>query len=232
MRLHYLQHVPFEGLGYIQQWADENSITISSTKLFEKEKFPSQDEFDFLVIMGGPMDVNNEQKYNWLSAEKEFVNNTIKLNKPVLGICLGAQIIANVLGANVYPNKEKEIGWFDVSKVSTSHPSKLFEIFPNSINVFQWHGDTFNLPKGAILLAESEICKNQAFLYGEKVLALQFHLESTQEAIQKLIENCSDELIEAPFIQTVREMTDSESKIKNTNRIMKNILEFLSREVR
>jgi GMP synthase-like glutamine amidotransferase len=224
MKLHYLQHVPFEGLGYIETWAKENSITVSYTKMFNNKKLPQQNEFDFLVVMGGPMSVNNEDIYGWLKDEKEFVLETIQNNKPVLGICLGAQMIAKALGAKVYPNAEKEIGWFTVKNITGSALSGLL---PREYEIFQWHGDTFDLPDGAVHLAESPVCVNQAFVYGNKVIGLQFHLESTSDTIDKLITNCADELIDAPYIQSAEEMKSGIEKTYSTNKLMKIILDYL-----
>ena len=224
MKLHYLQHVPFEGLGYIETWAKENSITVSCTKMFNNEKLPRQNEFDFLVVMGGPMSVNDEEELPWLVKEKNFVKETIENNKPVLGICLGAQMIAKALGAKVYPNAEKEIGWFSVKNIPGSALSKLL---PKEYEIFQWHGETFDLPEGAVHLAESPVCKNQAFVYGNKVIGLQFHLESTSETIDKLITNCADELIDAPYIQSGEEMKSGIEKTFSTNKLMKIILDYL-----
>jgi len=119
MRAHYLQHVPFEGLASIGRWLDAAGYEISATRLFDPEKLPSLDNIDLLVIMGGPMSVNDEKAFPWLAAEKQFVRDAIDSGKAVLGICLGAQLIASALGARVYPNAVKEIGWFPIHGVET-----------------------------------------------------------------------------------------------------------------
>lgn len=115
MKIHYLQHVSFEALGYIEEWATNERIHVSRTALFLDERFPELDTFDHLIIMGGPMGVHEEHRYPWLKPEKEFIDKALTAGKHVLGICLGAQLIAEVLGARVYPNPEKEIGWFRVN---------------------------------------------------------------------------------------------------------------------
>ena len=112
MKAHYLQHVPFEGLGSIETWLQSIRAAVSVTKFFEDPTLPDPDNLDLLVVMGGPMSVNDEQKFPWLAAEKEFIRKAIEKDKAVIGICLGAQLIAGAMGAAVYPNKEKEIGWF------------------------------------------------------------------------------------------------------------------------
>ncbi len=114
MRAHYLQHVPFEGLGSIKSWLKKSGYEISNTQFFNSKVLPSIDEIDLLVVMGGPMSVNDEAKYPWLVEEKKFIRNTIEAGKSVLGICLGAQLIASSMGVKVFSNSEKEIGWFPV----------------------------------------------------------------------------------------------------------------------
>ena len=227
MRAHYLQHVPFEGLGSIESWLQKSGYEITSTKLFDGPDFPDLRKIDFLVVMGGPMSVNDEDKFPWLLAEKQFIWDTIAKNKPVLGICLGAQLIANVLGARVYPNKTKEIGWFPIYGIETNNKS-IFE-FPASIKVFQWHGETFDLPAGAVRLAKSDVCENQAFQAGMSVIGLQFHLETTPEAARALVFNCSDELVKAPYIQTDQEiMSAGTETFQSINHLMGDVLSFLT----
>lgn len=227
MRAHYLQHVPFEGLGSIESWLKKAGYEITSTKLFDGPAFPDLRKIDFLVVMGGPMSVNDEDKFPWLLAEKQFIWDTIAKNKPVLGICLGAQLIANVLGARVYPNKTKEIGWFPIYGIETNNKS-IFE-FPASIKVFHWHGETFDLPVGAVRLAKSDACENQAFQVGKSVIGLQFHLETTPEAARELVANCGDELVKAPCIQTNQEiMSVRPETFQSINHLMDEMLSFLA----
>ena len=226
MRAHYLQHVSFEGLGSIESWLKKAGYEITSTKLFDGPDFPDLGKIDFLIIMGGPMSVNDEDKFPWLVAEKQFIWNAIAKSKPVLGICLGAQLIANALGAGVYPNKVKEIGWFPIQGIESNDQS-IFE-FPESINVFHWHGETFDLPLGAIRLAKSDACENQAFQFGKSAMALQFHLETTPVAAQALVTNCRDELIPAPFIQTEEEILSANPEhYKSINALMDKLLSCL-----
>ena len=227
MRAHYLQHVPFEGLGSIEPWLKKAGYEITSTKLFDGPDFPDLRKIDFLVVMGGPMSVNDEDKFPWLAPEKKFIWDAIAKNKPVLGICLGTQLIANVLGARVYPNKAKEIGWFPIYGIATNDKS-IFE-FPASIKVFQWHGETFDLPAGAVRLAKSDVCENQAFQVGMSVIGLQFHLETTPEAARALVFNCSDELVKAPYIQTDQEiMSAGTETFQSINHLMGDVLSFLT----
>ena len=131
---------------------------------------------------------------------------------PVLGICLGAQLIADVLGARVYANEHKEIGWFPVERADSAGTTEVGRAFPESLEAFHWHGDTFDLPDGAVHLARSAICENQAFLHKGRVLALQFHLETTRETAEMLIENCRDELDGGPHVQSAEFMLSSDAR--------------------
>ncbi len=205
MRIHYFQHESHEGLGCIEEWAGKNGHLLTSTKFYEDTKLPDLSMFDFLIIMGGSMGVNDEDKYKWLLPEKDFIKRTINSKKPVLGICLGSQLIASALGAKVYPNKYKEIGWMDI-ELTKGGKDNLFEFLPDRLKVCQWHGDTFDLPVGAILLAESEGCKNQAFIYNMHVLGLQFHLEFTEESLKRLINFGREELVKDKYVQTEHEI--------------------------
>ncbi len=228
MRAHYLQHVPFEGLGSIESWLESSGYSITSTKLFESTSFPDLDEVDLVIAMGGPMSVNDEAEYPWLVPEKEFIRAAIEQGKPVLGICLGAQLIASAMGAKVYKNAEKEIGWFPVHGISQDSVS-LFS-FPVSTQVFHWHGETFDLPSGARLLASSEGCVNQAFQLGACVIGLQFHLETTPESAHGLVENCRDELIASRYVQSEHEILGvDDDRYNSINSMMKSVLEFVTR---
>lgn len=228
MRIHYLQHVPFEGLGYIGEWAGEKGCTVTRTKLFEGENLPDEAGFDCLVVMGGPMGVDDVSKYAWLKTEKRFIEQTIQTGKQVLGICLGAQLIAQVLGARVFGNNEKEIGWYPVTAAETAGQSQMGWVFPQMFHAFHWHGDTFDLPDGAVHLAQSEACRHQAFSYGGNVLALQFHLESTRESINLLVENCGDELVPGDYIQSEEIIRGQAERIEPSNDLMKTILEKIA----
>lgn len=198
MRVHVFQHVPFEGPAGIADWAKMRSHSLTATYFFENAKPPSLTDFDFLVVMGGPMGANDENKFPWMSGEKKIIAEAIAAGKKVLGVCLGAQLIASVLGAKVYPNAEKEIGWFPVEKTIES---QLIEHFSKTENVLHWHGDTFDLPKGALRLLSSKACANQAYSFQKNVLALQFHLEMSEISIEAICKNCAHELTNDPWIQ-------------------------------
>ncbi|MBC8207153.1 MAG: gamma-glutamyl-gamma-aminobutyrate hydrolase family protein [Kiritimatiellales bacterium] len=206
MNIHWLQHVEFEGLGCIEPWLEEHGHDVSCTRFWAGEELPTTCDVDGLIVMGGPMGVTDHAEFPWLAVEKAFIKEIIAHNKPVLGICLGAQLIADVLGAKVWPAKNKEIGFFPIFENENLKADAVgFKPWENQ-TVFHWHGDTFGIPDGAVRLASSEATENQAFLYKDNVLALQFHLETTQESLLQLYENAADEITAAPFIQPLEAM--------------------------
>jgi GMP synthase-like glutamine amidotransferase len=206
MRIHCLQHVPFEGPAGIADWAVRRGHSLTSTPLFAGGTLPDRSDFDWLVVMGGPMGVHDEGAYPWLSREKGLLREAIEAGKTLVGICLGAQLIADVLGARVFRNEHKEIGWLPVELTGEGRASEIFGFLPARLPVFHWHGDTFDLPDGARHLAGSEACRNQAFLYRERVLGLQFHLESTPRSVSDIVANCADEIVPGPYVQSAERM--------------------------
>jgi GMP synthase-like glutamine amidotransferase len=230
MRAHYLQHVPFEGLGSIEHWLETAGFAITCTQFFHPLTLPAVQEIDLLVVMGGPMSVNDETAFPWLVAEKTFIREVIEAGKPVLGICLGAQLIASAMGARVYANPQKEIGWFPITGVA-SHDRSLFG-FPASMDVFHWHGETFDLPVGATLLAQSEACRHQAFQLGSSVIGLQFHLETTTESARQIVTHCREELVPAEYIQTEQAILSTPNERYDAiNRYMGEVLGYLQRSI-
>ena len=226
MRAHYLQHVPFEGLGSIEPWLAQTGYEISDTQFFAAGILPDINDIDLLVVMGGPMSVHDEREYPWLIQEKAFIRSAIEAGKTVLGICLGAQLIANAMGSEVFPNSVKEIGWFPIEAVKADD-SAAFQ-FPDTVEVFHWHGETFSLPEGAIHIAKSNGCMNQAFQIGRNVIGLQFHLEVTPESAQALVDHCRDELIDGAFIQSAEELLSTpRERYAAINDLMGKVLEHV-----
>ncbi len=228
LRIHYLQHVPFEGLGSIAEWVSLREHELTATQFFTNSTFPELTEIDWLIIMGGPMGVYDEEKYNWLASEKQLIKEAIEAGKTVIGICLGAQLIAEVLSAKVYPNDYKEIGWYPIELNEQALENRLFKGFAEKLTVFHWHGDTFDLPANAMWLASSEACKNQAFLYNEKVLGLQFHFEMTEPALKNIIENGSAELKPSPFIETAEMILNHQNFIEDNKQVLFTLLDRLA----
>lgn len=230
MRLHYLQHVPFEGLGSIEPWARLRGVNVSCTHVYRGEEFPSPDDIDLLVVMGGSMSVDEEDKHPWLKEEKVFLEKVFSGNTKVLGICLGAQLIADVLGARVYPGRYKEIGWLPIEILKAAAKVPIAQVIPNRCEVFQWHGDTFDIPKGAVHLARSDACENQAFSVENKILAFQFHLETTPDSARELIENCGHELVDSAFVQPANEIMKDLLRFGKINGLMKTVLDVFARK--
>ncbi|UCE79542.1 MAG: type 1 glutamine amidotransferase [Nitrospiraceae bacterium] len=217
MNIHYVQHVPYEGPGSIELWSTSNGHKLTSTQIYKNEILPEMDTIDWLVIIGGPMNIYQEDEHGWLVREKNFIGKAIEARKIVVGICLGAQLIADTLGARVYRNSHKEIGWFPIAFSVAARQSEIFGFLPAHLTVFHWHGDTFDITENALLLASSEACQNQAFLYDGRVIGLQFHLESTHDSVQQLVENCRDELVQSPHIQSADEILMQGSKMFKKN---------------
>ena len=229
MNVHWLQHVPFEGLGCIEPWGKTRGHRITATRFYKEEPLPPVDCVDWLIVMGGPMNIYSEGKYPWLVREKRFIEEAIKRGKVVIGICLGAQLIADVLGAKIYANPHKEIGWFLIEKTVEATKSGLFSVCPAEMEVFHWHGDTFDLPTGAMRMARSVACENQAFVYDERVVGLQFHLEIMRQDVERIIENCANEIIEGPFIQTPDLMLSEGRPFGEMNATMEGLLDQLKK---
>jgi GMP synthase-like glutamine amidotransferase len=221
--IHWLQHVPFEGLGSMEGWLLEQGYDLFCTRLWAGDPLPPADSFTGLIVMGGPMGIYDHEEYPWLPAEKKFLREVIDRGTQVLGICLGAQLLADVLGAKVSANPEKEIGWFPVTR-SDEVPELLSSVLPEELTVFHWHGDTFVLPENAVCLYSSEACANQAFLYENQVLGLQFHLETTRESAATLIDNCRSELVPAPWIMSEKDMLYGKEKYTEINDRMHQLL--------
>lgn len=228
MRIHYLQHVPFEDPANIVDWARERGHSLTGTHLYNYEAVPHMDQFDWLVIMGGPMNIYEEQKYPWLPYEKQFIKEAIDHCKVVLGICLGAQLITDVLGGKVTKNREGEIGWLPVTFNAEAFKSPLFKNFPDSPYVFQWHNDTFStLGAGATCIASSEACKEQAFIYQERVIGFQFHMESSKTSIHSLISHCGDEMTGGVYVQNEQQIQSGMDFLQTANSLMVNFLNQL-----
>lgn len=208
MKYHVLQHVSFETAGLLADEIARRGHSLGTTALYDGAALPSPADFDVLIVMGGPMSIHDEAEYPWLVAEKELIATAIWSGKKVLGICLGAQLVAAVCGARVYPNPTKEIGFWPVRWADG-----------RTSVAFHWHGETVDLPPGAELLASSEACVNQVFKLGDRVLGIQFHPEVTREIIRGMVENEGWEVGEAadkPYVQGMerilagaKEMDDS-----------------------
>ena len=229
MRIHSLEHEPFEGLANIEVWAKNRGHSISRTLLFNNEELPEMNDFDWLFIMGGSMNVYEEEKYPWLREEKNLIAEAIASKKMILGVCLGAQLVADVLGGRVSKNRYNEIGWFPVTLTEEGRNSSLLCNFPGSFSAFHWHGDTFRIPPGAKKIAQTGACPNQAFEYG-KTIGLQFHLEYSVESIDLMLRNCGNEIVEGRYIQKPDKIISQNNNVAETQRLLNLLLDNMEKE--
>lgn len=227
MNVHVFQHVPFEDIGSMALWCEAHNAQVTYTRFFESDTLPDLETIDLLIVMGGPMSVNDEGVFPWLKAEKVFIREAVTRGMAVVGLCLGAQLIANALGARVYSNGLKEIGWFPVQGMRGG--GETFH-FPQETTVFHWHGETFDLPPNAVHIARSSVCKHQAFQVGANVIAFQFHLETTPACVADMIQHCGDELVDETYIQGADEMRATPDHVYETvNKLMADVLTYVTR---
>lgn len=228
-RIHFFQHVPFETPGMIADWANEKNNITTYTLFFEKEfQIPQVENIDWLVVMGGPMSVHDEEKFEWLKVEKEFIRKCIDANKTVLGICLGSQLVAEALGSGIFKNTFTEIGIMPVEWTVEAQANSLFNHFPEKQNVFHWHGETFNLPGKTTQLAKTDACLNQAFIHKKNVIALQFHPEVDDLLLRDMIAGTRDELVKEKYVQTEQEILSKEHLMIENRKLLYKFLDKLS----
>jgi GMP synthase-like glutamine amidotransferase len=234
LRAFVLQHVPFEPLGSIEPWLLRAGAEVRTVHLYNHDRLPDVEDVDLLIAMGGPMSVNDEHEHPWLVHEKRLIRDVIDAGKAMVGVCLGSQLIASALGAPVYRNPYKEIGWFPIRRVrpgTAASSDPRFE-FPEDLTVFHWHGETFDPPAGAAVLAESEATPCQAFQFGPHVIGLQCHLETTPATAQDIVTHCADELVEGRFIQSATAILAARPiDYQRINALMDDVLSFVTRSV-
>jgi GMP synthase (glutamine-hydrolysing) len=209
-----------EGLAHIETWGKIKKHSLTHTRFFLNDSLPALDSLDALIIIGGDMSANDAQAFPWLTREKKYIEKAMHAGKKVLGICLGAQLIADVLGSKVTRNPHKEIGWFPVQKTEGSEKSEIFKTLPSSFLAFHWHEETFALPRDALHTLKSEACLHQAFVYQSWVVGLQFHLEMTLQSAQMLIAHGEKEWINTPFIQKPSEILSDPSRFQSAHALL------------
>lgn len=224
-RVHALFHVPFEGLGSIRAWLHQRGCSLKQSSLHDGEDLPSLDDFDWLIVMGGPMSVHDEAEYDWLVPEKQLIRQALEADKGLIGICLGAQLIAEALGASVEAC-EPEIGWLTLSGTPEGQDHPLGKLFDGA-SVLHWHGEAFSMPEGAQRLAATDFTPNQAFIYGDHVLALQFHLEVTYEDAQRMCRESHPGRQENGWIQSPETILADTHRFPMTNSMMREVLDFM-----
>jgi GMP synthase-like glutamine amidotransferase len=227
MRVHYLQHAEHEGLGCIEPWLRARGHRVSGTRLHRGEELPDAGDLDWLIVMGGPMNIYEHDRHPWLIKEKFLIRDACVTKKKVLGICLGSQLVADVLGGPVRQNDHQEIGWFEVMLSDDAKKSAQFAGFPSTFEAFHWHGDTFKYPPGATPLMSSQACPNQAFSWGEgRVLGLQFHLEVELADARRWLEVDAPE--PARYVQAADEMLRDPARFAENTRLMHLLLERMA----
>jgi GMP synthase-like glutamine amidotransferase len=228
VKIHYLQHASTEGPGQIANWAAANGHTLTGTHWYRGDATPDTAGIDLLVILGGGMNINQHRDHPWLVPEKALIAELIAEGKPVLGVCLGAQLIADVLGGKVYQNGELEIGWFPIRVLEPVRQHPLFAHFPEEFTALHWHGDTFDLPPGATLLASSEACRNQAFVCQGNVVGLQFHIEVRPEDVRIFVQAETEPLPNGKYVQTFEEILAGDRYTPAVHRILADLLDAMA----
>ena len=232
MRLHLLEHIPID-LPHtnIAFWAEKKGYKVTKTDLFNGEELPSLNDFDWLMIMGGFQHAWEEEVNPWLMAEKKFIAKALAGGKIILGFCFGAQLLAEVLGARVFPNKHKEIGWYEVSLTPAGRESFLFSNVSETFMTFHWHSDHFPLPPGCSRLSANEATANQAFICdGHPVVGVQFHPEYTRKLVTFLTKEYGHERKRGPFVSGKEVVLSQTKKIPETYWLMEAILDNMGRE--
>ena len=204
-------------------WFEARGATLRTCRLDLNEALPALNDVDWLIVMGGPMSVNDEAGYPWLVPEKRYISEAIERGCRVLGVCLGGQLIANALGARVYRNTEQEIGWHPVTRTDASA-----DWLPTKFSPLHWHGECFELPDGATPLCHSAITPVQAFRYGSRVLALQFHIEAEQPTVDIFCELETQPLPDTTHVQSLDTMRGNTAAMTESREVLFRLLNSLS----
>jgi GMP synthase-like glutamine amidotransferase len=224
LRVHCLLHAEHEDSGCIEPWLLAHGHHVTQTRWHAGDAAPSADEIDWLIVMGGPMNIYEEARYPWLRAEKQLIAEAVAAQRRVLGVCLGAQLLADALGARVTRNAHTEIGWFEVRRAAGA--SRLFGALPPGFEAFHWHGDTFAIPPGARLAMSSDACAHQAFELGAHIAGIQFHLEVTAANAREWL------ALESPpaerYVQDASAILADVDRFAANNRLMHALLETMA----
>jgi GMP synthase (glutamine-hydrolysing) len=229
MRIHCVIHAEFENPGIIETWAKEQGHIILETHTYKGEILPTADKFDLLIIMGGPQSPLNIDKWPYLQDEMILITQAIKENKAILGICLGAQLIAECLGAKTEQSPYKEVGLFPIELLPAADQDPVFSKFPKNFSVMHWHNDMPGLPKNTELLAKSNGCPRQAFKVGDRIYGLQCHLEMTKNNILDMLEHCESDLKPDLYVDSKQQLLSHD--LEPVNQKMIALLDYLGKVV-
>lgn len=224
--LHYIQHVAYESPGMVLDWAKERHIKTRGVFLHRGDPLPETEPDDLLVVMGGPMGIHDEQAFPWLRREKAYLFNALQSGMPVLGVCLGAQLIASVLGAKVVPCHYSEMGFSPIRLTREAADSPLFSDLPCTFTPLHWHSDTFTIPDGGVRIGGNDACMNQGFAGPGRVLALQFHLEATPDLAYAWLKETDPATFsgtnseENKYVQDIEGLLESAMQFTPENRII------------
>jgi len=239
MKIYSLEHDHDDGPVFIAKWLEQHNYSLTRIRLYNAEPLPDPDQVDLLIIMGGAMNIYEECEYPWLIPEKIFIRTVIDSGVPVLGVCLGGQLISSVLGGVVTRADPPEYGWYTirVRSVSVDQPQYVTpvsgqNIFPDAITVFQWHNDTFSIPPGAVHLYTSDTCQNQAYIYDSRVIGLQFHPEMDSVTIQAFLSQSKEKMIEDGLLSVHDDTLSRIQLFSQGNEFISGLLDYLTGLVR
>lgn len=231
MKIHVLHHVHLSIKHGISTYLDDSLHDINHIYVFEDHTFPDVENIDWLIIMGGPMSANDEAEHPYLIAEKVFIRQVIDAGKTVLGICLGAQLIANALGADVKQNPVSEFGWHTISPSNEIKNTLLANVFKEDMLLFHSHSETFDIPNNAIRIASSEACENQGFIYNNRVIALQFHPEITLPLATLFDDASRDSWQKSPYYNAPQSPSNSSELFNDSALIIKSLMQTIEDSV-
>jgi GMP synthase-like glutamine amidotransferase len=224
-RIHIFQHDPAVGAGYVSQWIEYKGHLATITRFFNDDPLPDIAEIDWLIICGGSMGVYDYDQYPWLYEEKRCIEAAIQSHKVVVGLCLGAQLIAEVMGARIYKSKYPEIGWFPVELSTEMIKSPWGKGMVKKVDAFHWHEDNFDLPESAIRLGSSEGCLNQGFVFSDHVLGIQFHPESTPEGVRLLVEQAGHDYLTSRYTQPPETLVNDAHGFESMHKFLGDMLD-------
>jgi GMP synthase-like glutamine amidotransferase len=226
-----IKHIDIEGPGTLEYFLrSQNFFKLEIVELYREKTLPPIETCAAVISLGGPMNVYETDKYPFLKTEEDFLKSAIEKEIPILGICLGAQLLAKVCGSSVKKAKHKEIGWYKISLTDYGKNDKLFSGLADEIIVFQWHEDTFEIPKNALHLAKSKNCSNQAFRYGKNSYGIQFHIEVTSEMIENWFLEYKEKNLDIKKILSQTQKLKDELQ-KEANLIYSNFLNIIKNRV-